>query len=454
MSRTKQNNQSEQTGTDTFVLPEMETALKASLSALDPGLDSPGLRYFLDYVRYPSQADESAQTCPSSPGQLVLAERLLSDLKVLGLEAEHDGQGYVYARLEANTTLASGEEPIKLGLIAHMDTACELGDDGVFPRISHYDGEAIQLDPQGEYYLGEATFPAMRKLRGKHLVHTSGNTLLGADDKAGVAAIMGLLRRLHDDPGIQHGPLSIAFTPDEEIGRGPKRFDLKKFDADLAYTIDGGELGELECESFNAAAAHIVFKGRSVHPGSAKDKMVNACLLARDFAALLPDAETPAHTEGYEGFFHLTDMEGGVEEACLNYIIRDFDRQAFEARKQKLKDLVAEMNQGLDEERVEIHIRDQYFNMREVVDRYPILLDKAREAMEMAGVQPIEHPIRGGTDGSQLSFMGLPCPNLFTGGDNFHGRYEYLVIESFNLLQECLKNLCVLYAQTGRKALA
>lgn len=421
----------------------LDFALQTALAKLPEGLDQPALRYFLDYVRYDTQADYASPTCPSTAGQMVLAKRLVQDLSELGIEADLDENGYVMATLEATQGL---EEGLTLGLIAHMDTALDLTGANVNPQLCYYDGEALTLDTAGQYRMDETLFPNLKKLRGQHLICTDGQTLLGADNKAGLAAIMGLLHYYVTHPEVPRGRLRIAFTPDEEIGRGPHRFDVKKFGADLAYTIDGGELGELECESFNAARALLTFRGLSVHPGSAKDQMINAILLANEWLSALPKDEIPAKTEGYEGFFHVHKLEGGVEEVKVDCILRDFTREGLARRKHIVEEAVQAIRAQYGDWVVELDLKDEYANMKEVIDRYPVLMDFARQAMLAHDVTPIEHPIRGGTDGSQLSFMGLPCPNLFTGGDNFHGRYEYLCVESFKTLHEVLKTLCGLYA--------
>lgn len=409
------------------------------------------LEYFLDYITYDTQSDEESESCPSTEKQLLLAERLKQDLEALGVSASLDENGYVMGFLPSNTTV-SGQTQTVLGFVAHMDTSPDMSGANVKARIIEYQGGDIVLDEAGTIVMQAETFPQLQPLIGKRLVITDGSTLLGADDKAGVAAIMGLMARFAADPSLKHGPIAVAFTPDEEVGRGAHRFDVARFGADVAYTIDGAEEGELEAENFNAAAATLTFQGRSVHPGSAKDQMINASLLARDFATLLDDSDTPQNSEGYEGFFHLTDMQGQVEEARLSYIIRDFDEEAFAKRKVHLEQLVAEMNKRLGAERVRIEIRDQYRNMKEKIEPHPYLIRLAEEAMRDCGVEPIIKPIRGGTDGSQLSFMGLPCPNLFTGGGNYHGRYEYLCVESFELLGEVLIRLCEKFAGHFQKA--
>ena len=398
------------------------------------------LDYFLDYITYDTRADEASETCPSSPGQLRLAARVKQDLDELGIPADLDEQGYVMGLLPSNT--ATDLPQIVMGLVAHLDTSPEMSGADVKARIIEYRGGDVVLDEAGQFVMQARTFPQLEKLKGKRLVVTDGSTLLGADNKAGVAAIMGLMAKFAADPSLPHGPIAVGFTPDEEVGRGAHLFDVKKFGADVAYTIDGGPEGELEAENFNAAAATLYFQGRSVHPGSAKDQMINASLLARDFACLLDDQDSPQHSEGYEGFFHLSEMQGQVEEAKLSYIIRDFDEEAFAKRKQQLERLVAEMNARLGEPRVRLEIKDQYFNMKDIVAEHPYLIEMARAAMVESGVEPIIKPIRGGTDGSQLSYKGLPCPNIYTGGDNFHGRFEYLCVEDFENLGRVLLRLC------------
>lgn len=407
------------------------------------------LDYFLDYITYDTRADEASETCPSSPGQLLLAARLKQDLEDLGIRVDMDENGYVMGFLPSNTALDKPQ--IVLGFVAHMDTSPEMSGADVKARVIEYGGGDVVLDKAGLVVMQAKTFPHLEKLKGKKLLVTDGSTLLGADNKAGLAAIMGLLAQFKADPTLPHGPIAVAFTPDEEVGRGAHLFDVEKFGADVAYTIDGGPEGELEAENFNAAAATVYFQGRSVHPGSAKNQLINASLLARDFADLLDDLDTPEHSEGYEGFFHLSDMQGQVEEARLSYIIRDFDALSFAKRKQALEQRVKEMNDRLGEARVRIEIKDQYFNMKEIVAQHPYLVEMAQAAMEENGVEPVLKPIRGGTDGSQLSYKGLPCPNIYTGGDNFHGRYEYLCVDDFEKLGRVLVSLCEKMSTRGKE---
>lgn len=403
------------------------------------------LDYFLSYVKVESQSDETSGTWPSSQGQLNLAGRLVDDLAELGLDAELDENGYVMAKLAANCEQPAGS--VKLGLLAHIDTSPDLSGENVLPRIVHYEGGPIPLNEDKNIMLDPAVFPNLLPYVGQDLVVTDGNTLLGADDKAGVAAIVGLIAYLKANPELPHGELRFAFTPDEEIGLGPQRFDVPAFDADFAYTVDGGLEGELEYENFNAAAAKVRISGRNVHPGSAKDKMINATLVARRFSQFFDASDTPEHTEGKEGFYHLTDWSSSVETATLSYIIRDFDAGNFSLRKQAMLDAARSINRNYGEELVRVELRDQYYNMKSRIEPYPFLIDLARRAMLAAEVEPLETAVRGGTDGAQLSYKGLPCPNLFTGGENFHGRYEFLSINSFHKSIETLIYLVQLYSQ-------
>lgn len=417
------------------------------------------LDYFLDYITYDTQSDENSETCPSTDKQLVLAKRLLKDLQDLGVEASLDENGYVMGKLPSNTKTATATTTkpksesttqLTLGLIAHMDTSPAMNGANVKAKKIQYEGGPIQLDDAGQFVMEPETFPRLNELKNKTLIVTDGQSLLGADNKAGLAAIMGLLAQFQANPNLKHGPIAVAFTPDEEIGRGAHRFDVETFGADVGYTIDGGEEGELEAENFNASSAKIHFQGRSVHPGSAKNRMINAMLLARDFANQLDDLDTPQHSEGYEGFFHLEEMKGQVEEAELSYIIRDFDEDGLAQRKTKLEAIAAKMNALYDEPRVTLEIKDQYRNMKEIVAKHPYLIELAKTAMEEEGVTPLIKPIRGGTDGSQLSYKGLPCPNIYTGGENFHGRFEYLCVESFEKLGAVLIRLCHKFSELNK----
>lgn len=399
---------------------------------------------FLRYAAFDTQSDEAARTMPSTPGQMRFAESLTHELKALGLhDVSLDANGYVMATLPANTRRT--DVPV-IGFIAHMDTSPDMSGRDVKPRIVTYTGGDIVLNEQLGIVLSPDVFPELNNYVGQELIVTDGTTLLGADDKAGVAAIVSAMEYLLAHPEVEHGTVRIAFTPDEEIGRGADRFDVARFGCFGAYTVDGGEIGELEYENFNAAQAIVTLRGRNIHPGSAKGRMINASLVAMQLNAMLPATERPETTEGREGFFHLTEMAGTVEEARLTYIIRDHDRELFEKKKDMLREAVQGINK-MHPECCTLDLRDQYYNMREVIDQRPELIRWARQAMAAAGVVPIERPIRGGTDGARLSFMGLPCPNLFAGGMNFHGRYEYLPIPSLRKSMETIVHLCALIAQ-------
>jgi len=385
------------------------------------------IRRLTAYAQVDTQSDDSSDTCPSTEGQWTLARMLAEELKSIGMQdVTIDGNGYVMATLPANT---DKEVPV-IGFLAHMDTATEFTGKGVKPQVvERYDGKDIVLNEAQRIVLSPRDFPDLARYVGHTLITTDGTTLLGADDKAGIAEIMTAMDYLLQHPEIKHGKIRVAFTPDEEIGRGPHRFDVAAFGAEYAYTMDGGPLGELQYESFNAAAAKITFKGKNVHPGTAKDKMINSIKLAMELHNRLPADEAPERTEGYEGFFHLLSFQGDVEETVLRYIIRDFDRQRFEARKALISSLVDEMRAKVGAERIELELKDQYFNMREKIEPARHIVDIAKQAMENLGIRPDVKPIRGGTDGSQLSYMGLPTPNIFTGGENYHGRYEYVSVD-------------------------
>lgn len=398
---------------------------------------------FLKYVTFDTQSSETTGTTPSTPGQRVFAEALVKELEAIGLEEiSLDANGYLMATLPANTP-----EPVPtLGFIAHLDTSPDMSGKDVQPRIVSYQGGDIVLDEADRCVLSPAMFPELADYEGQDIIVTNGKTLLGADDKGGVAAIISAMEYLKNHPEIKHGKIRIAFTPDEEIGAGADHFDVAAFGCDWAYTIDGGRVGELEYENFNAATAKILFKGLNVHPGSAKNKMVNAALLAVEYAGWLPASQRPEHTEGYEGFFHLVGMSGSVEEATLSYIIRDHDRALFEQKKELLQSFVDQMNR-LHPGSTRLEIRDQYYNMREMVEPKKEIIDLAFRAMTEIGVTPIVQPIRGGTDGARLSFMGLPCPNLFAGGLNFHGRYEFLPVPSLEKSMQTIIKIVELSVQ-------
>lgn len=398
---------------------------------------------FLKYVTFATQSDEESGITPSTSGQRVFAEALVKELEALGLEEiSLDDNSYLMATLPSNM---EDKEVPTIGFISHLDTSPDMSGEGVKPRIVSYAGGDIVLNEAENIVLSPRMFPEMEQYIGQDLIVTDGTTLLGADDKAGVAAIISAVAYLKEHPEIKHGKIRIGFTPDEEIGAGADHFDVEKFGCEFAYTVDGGEIGELEYENFNAAAAKVVFSGRNVHPGTAKDKMVNASLLAVEFASMLPADQRPETTEGYEGFFHLTTMVGSVEQAVLQYIVRDHSRELFEQKKHLLEQITAQLNKkypGM----VSLEMHDQYYNMREIVEPKKYIVDLASEAMEAVGVKPQIKPIRGGTDGARLSFMGLPCPNLFTGGHNFHGRYEYIPIPSLQKSMETVVKIAELVA--------
>lgn len=398
---------------------------------------------FLDYVSYDTQSDEFTNLTPSTPGQMIFARHLEEELRNLGLKnITLDDNGYLMATLPANT---AGKVPT-VGFIAHLDTSPDLTGKHVKPHIvKKYDGNDIVLNKEHNIVLSPTQFPELLNYIGQDLIVTDGTTLLGADDKAGIAEIISAVEYLIKNPDVKHGDVRIAFNPDEEIGQGAHKFDVKLFGADWAYTMDGGEIGELEYENFNAAVAKITFKGTNVHPGYAKHKMLNSMRVANQFIIMLPRWETPEHTEGYEGFYHLTSMKGDVEKTELTYIIRDHDRDRFERRKKELEHLARKINNEFPN-CVSIDIRDQYFNMSEKIQPVMHVIDIAKKAMEEVGVKPHIVPIRGGTDGAQLSFMGLPCPNIFAGGVNFHGRYEFVPIPSMEKARDVIVEICKLVA--------
>ena len=400
---------------------------------------------FLSYVAFDTQSSEESTTTPSTHKQFALATHLVDELKGLGLtEVEMDSMGYVYATLPANT-----DEPVPtIGFIAHMDTSPDASGADIKPRIvKAYDGKDLVLDAEAGIVTDVKTFPELLDHVGEDIIVTDGHTLLGADDKAGIAEIVSAMEYLLAHPEIKHGKVRVGFNPDEEIGLGAHHFDVKKFGCDWAYTMDGGELGEIEFENFNAAGAKIEINGVSVHPGYAKGKMVNAALVAADFIHRMPATETPATTEGYEGFFHLTGIEGSVEKATVSYIIRNHDRARFETRKQMVASLVEGMNRQYGEGTLVLTLKDQYYNMREKIEPVMHVIDIIKEAMEQAGIEPQVRAIRGGTDGAQLSFMGLPCPNIFAGGLNFHGPHEFLPIPNLQKACEVVVNIVSITAQ-------
>ena len=390
---------------------------------------------FLKLVSYPTTSDERSQTCPSTPQQRVLAEELVRQMQELGIQdARVDAYGYVYGTIPANC-----EKDIPVyGLIAHMDTAPDAPGENIRARVTEaYDGGDVVLNEEKHIVLSPEEYPQLKNAVGKRLIVTDGTTLLGADDKAGVAEILSAAELLLTSDR-KHGTVKLAFTPDEEIGRGADRFDVVGFGADYAYTVDGGAIGELEYENFNAASAKIVIRGKSIHPGSAKGQMVNAALVAMELHGLLPALETPYYTDGYEGFYHLTGMQGETEQAELQYIIRDHDRAKFEARKAVMQKVCAEIDRRYGAGTVELTLRDSYYNMKEKIEPCLFLIENAKRAMEQLGIEPKVVPIRGGTDGARLSFEGLPCPNLCTGGENFHGRFEYIPAEDMERITQLL----------------
>ena len=403
------------------------------------------LERFLNYVVVETTSDPYAESFPSTKSQLDFGHTLMEEMKKLGLtDVTQDEYGYVFGTIPSTVPDYKGKI---LGLIAHMDTAPAASGKNIKPRvIKNYDGAEIVLNAEKKIVMKPEDFPSLKQYVGQDLVVTDGLTLLGGDDKAGVAEIMTAAEYLIGHPEIPHGPIRVGFTPDEEVGKGADFFDVKKFGADFAYTVDGGECGELEYENFNAAAAKITFKGLNVHPGYAKNKMLNASLLAIEFASWLPASQRPEHTQGYEGFYHLTNMSGTVEEASLSYIIRDHVRTLFEEKKAQLKMWVKRMNE-IHPGSTTLELRDQYYNMREVVEPKKYIVDLAFEAMESVGVKPLVKPIRGGTDGARLSFMGLPCPNIFAGGLNFHGRYEFLPVNSLEKSMQTIIKITELLAQ-------
>ena len=400
---------------------------------------------FLKYVTFDTQSDESTGVTPSTPKQMVFAQYLKTELEELGLkDISLDENGYLFATLPSNV---NHEVPV-VGFIAHMDTSPDMSGENVKPRIvEKYDGKDIPLCAEENSIQSPANFPELLDHVGEDLIVTDGYTLLGADDKAGIAEIVGAVAYLIAHPEIKHGDIRIGFNPDEEIGLGAHKFDVEKFGAKWAYTMDGGEVGELEFENFNAAAAKIRVKGRNVHPGYAKNKMINSLLVANEYASLLPANETPGTTEGYEGFYHLIGMEGEVENTVLSYIVRDHDREKFEARKQALLNYAAQLNEKYGEGTVTVELKDQYYNMRQQVEPLMHIIDIAFAAMQEAGVTPKVKAIRGGTDGAQLSFKGLPCPNIFAGGLNFHGRYEFVPVQSIEKAMNVVVKIAELTAK-------
>ncbi|WP_029033325.1 peptidase T [Salinimicrobium terrae] len=404
---------------------------------------------FLSYVKIDTQSDETSDTTPSTEKQWDLARKLKEELQEMGMqEVSIDENAYVMATLPSNI---DHEVPV-IGFVSHFDTTSDFSGTNVNPQIiENYDGKDIMLNKEKNIILSPDYFSDLLQYEGQTIITTDGTTLLGADDKAGITEIMEAMKYLLENPQIKHGKIRICFTPDEEIGRGAHKFDVEKFGAEWAYTMDGSQVGELEFENFNAAGAVVKVSGKSVHPGYAKDKMINSMYIAMDFINSLPRLETPEHTEDRQGFFHLNGMEGDVEETTLHYIIRDHDREHFEARKEMMKDLATEICRQYERDCVTVEIKDQYFNMREKVEPVMHIVDIAEEAMKQVDVTPIIKPIRGGTDGAQLSFKGLPCPNIFAGGHNFHGKYEYVPVESMQKAVEVIVKIAELTADTNSK---
>jgi len=387
---------------------------------------------FLRYVSYETTSDEFSETCPSTANQKVLGAAIVEEMLAMGIQdARMDENGYVYGTVPGDPSLPT------VGLIAHMDTAPDASGADIQARIVEYTGGDILLNGEKGIYLRETDYESLKRNHGKHLIVTDGTTLLGADDKAGVAEILTAAEILLTQGG-KHATLKIGFTPDEEIGRGADKFDVRGFGADYAYTADGGTVGEIEYENFNAASACVTFHGLNIHPGSAKDKMVNSQYIAMEYQSLLPTAQKPEYTEGYEGFIHLTDMRGEVENSQLRYIIRDHDMAKFQEKKRLMTAAADFLNDKYGPGTVEIALRDSYFNMREKIEPCMEIVDRAKRAMALAGMEPKEVPVRGGTDGARLSYEGLPCPNLCTGGENYHGRFEYIPVED---MEQCVKML-------------
>ncbi|MDT0644701.1 peptidase T [Zunongwangia sp. F363] len=404
---------------------------------------------FISYVKIDTQSDPESSSTPSTEKQWDLANKLVEELKEMGMQdVTIDEHAYVMASLPANV---AHKVPV-IGFVSHFDTTPDFSGTNVNPQIiDKYDGKDIILNKKKNIVLSPDYFEDLEQYKGQTIITTDGTTLLGADDKAGITEIMTAMQYLIDNPQIEHGEIRICFTPDEEIGRGAHKFDVKKFGAEWAYTMDGSQVGELEYENFNAAGAVVKIFGKSVHPGYAKDKMINSQYIAQDFISSLPRLETPEHTEGRQGFFHLSKMQGDVEETTLHYIIRDHDKEHFEARKKMMLDLGREICEQYERECVQIEIKDQYFNMKEKVEPVKHIVDLAEKAMKAVHVKPIIKPIRGGTDGAQLSYMGLPCPNIFAGGHHFHGKYEYVPVESMIKATEVIVKIAELTSEKYKK---
>lgn len=402
---------------------------------------------FIRYVKMETRSDETSTTIPSTQSQVEFAEKLMEELKEIGLSdvSYNTKNGFVTATVPSNVD----EDVPTIGFIAHMDTA-DFNAENVSPQFhENYDGEAIVLNETENIVLSPEDFPNLKNYVGQTLITTDGTTLLGSDDKSGIAEIVTAMETLINDENIKHGKIRVGFGPDEEIGVGADLFDVEEFDADFAYTMDGGPVGELEFESFNAASAIVTIQGKNVHPGTAKGKMVNAIKLAMAFDAKLPQDEVPEKTEGREGFYHLLNISGEEEQAQLSYIIRDHDRAKFEERKSTIEQIAKEMNETLDSDRIQVVLKDQYYNMGEIIEKDMRPVELAKEAMEFLNIEPVIEPIRGGTDGSKISFMGLPTPNIFAGGENFHGRYEFVAVESMEKATDVIVAIAQLNAAKG-----
>ena len=401
---------------------------------------------FLKYVKTETRSDATSTTTPSTQTQVAFAKELQKELEELGLSDVHynESNGFVIATLPSNVD----HDVRSIGFIAHMDTA-DFNAENVDPQIiENYDGEStIKLDKEGKYTLNTKDFPNLKNYAGETLITTDGTTLLGSDDKSGIAEIMTAMEILLKNPTIKHGEIKVAFGPDEEIGVGADKFDVEDFNVDFAYTMDGGPVGELQYETFNAAQAEITLQGKNVHPGTAKDTMINALQLAVDFQNALPADEVPEKTEGTEGFFHLMSLSGSVEEAKMAYIIRDHDRSRFEERKAQLLAVQESLNARFDEPRVHVHLYDQYYNMKEIIEKDMSIIDLAKDAMKAVGITPMTEPVRGGTDGSKISYLGIPTPNIFAGGENMHGRYEFVSLQSMMKATDVIVKIAELNAQ-------
>jgi len=400
---------------------------------------------FIKYVKYDTKSDNDSSTTPTTASQLVLAKDLAKELEEVGLQdVSVDNNGYVMATLPSNT---DGDSPV-VGFIAHMDTSPDMSGENVNPQfIENYDGGDIVLNKERDIVLSPKDFPELKDYIGETLITTDGTTLLGADNKAGIAEIITAVEYLINNPHIKHGTVKIAFTPDEEVGQGADHFDIKRFNAAFAYTVDGGPVGELEYENFNAAGAKITVKGRNVHPGSAKDKMINSMSIAMELNSMLPEAEKPEYTQGYEGFFHLAAIKGDVEETSLIYIIRDHDKDKFEKKKNVINEVGNFLNLKYGKNTVNIELKDQYYNMKEKIEPVIDIVNMAEKAMKELGITPVICPVRGGTDGARLSYMGLPCPNIFTGGHNFHGKFEYIPVSSMEKAVDVILKIIELYTK-------